>query len=126
VLAADDDPVFLEAFRPVLKRLADRVVEVHDGRSVLESVRRERPDAVLLDLRMPGADIRATLDGLAADPGLRHIPVVIITSADPSSVGDEGLGHARAVLAKAGLTAERLAELVATGTGERDRRHERR
>ena len=125
VLSADDDPVFREAFRPALKRLADRVVELHDGRLVVTSVRRERPDAVLLDLCMPGADIREVLDGLATDPELRRIPVVIVTSADPSSVDTGGLGHALAVLGKDGLTAERLADLIAHATTERNRRHER-
>ena len=125
VLSADDDPVFREAFRPVLNRLADRVLELSDARLVVSSVRRERPDAVLLDLRMPGADIRTVLDELAADPDLRGIPVIIITSADPSTVDAEGLGHARAVLAKDGLAAERLADLIATATGERSPRDER-
>ncbi|MBC3839279.1 response regulator [Streptacidiphilus sp. 4-A2] len=124
VLSADDDPVFREAFRPVLRRLADRVVELDDGRLVVASVRRERPDAVLLDLCMPGADIRAVLDVLARDPELRHIPVLIITSADPSSVDREGLGHAQAVLGKDGLSSERLADLIARATRERNLGHE--
>ncbi|QMU77066.1 response regulator [Streptacidiphilus sp. PB12-B1b] len=124
VLSADDDPVFREAFRPVLKRLAERVVELDDGRQVVSSARREQPEAVLLDLCMPGADIRSVLDGLAGDPALRHIPVIIITSTDPSSVDLRGLGHARAVLGKDGLTAERLADLVAAATGERKHHHE--
>ncbi|QMU70535.1 ATP-binding protein [Streptacidiphilus sp. P02-A3a] len=125
VLIADDDPVFLETFRPVLRRLADRVVEVHDGRLVVASVRREQPDVVLLDLHMPEADVRTVLEGLAADPALRQIPVIMVTSADASAVDTAGLGHALAVLGKDGLTAERLADLIAHETRERTLRHDR-
>jgi signal transduction histidine kinase len=118
VLSADDDPVFREAFRPVLNQLAERVIEVGQGALVVEWVRRERPDAVLVDLHMPDADGYTVLAALAADPELRAIPVVVVTSADPSTVATDRLAHARAILSKTGLTARPLAELLA-GTRNR-------
>jgi signal transduction histidine kinase len=119
LLSADDDPVFREAFRPVLEQLAERVIEVGQGTLVVESVRRERPDAVLVDLHMPDVDGYTVLAALAADPELRAIPVVVVTSADPSTVAADRLAHARAIASKTGLTARRLAELLA-GTRTRD------
>ena len=40
----------------------------------------DRPDVILLDLKMPGRDGLSTLAAVVADPALRQIPVVIITS----------------------------------------------
>ena len=119
VLSVDDDPLFREAFRPVLRQLADRVVELHDGRSVADAVRRERPDAVLLDLHLPDLDGYAVLAELAADPALAAVPVVVMTSAELSEVARGRLGHARGVLSKRGLTADRISELLAADPVER-------
>ena len=112
LLTADDDPVFAELFRPVLEQLAERVVQVHEGPRVVEEVRRIRPDAVLLDLQMPGADGYAVLAELSADPELSTVPVVVITAADQAERATERLGHARAVLSKHGATAARLADVL--------------
>ena len=116
VLSADDDPGFRESFRPQLEQLAERVVEVHEGHLVLEAIRRERPDAVLLDLYMPGTDGFAVLDRLAADPQLRDIPVVVVTSADPSTMPPHRLAHARAVLGKRALSIHQLRAVLAIET----------
>lgn len=112
VVTADDDPVFREAFRPVLEQLAERVVEVSEGALVVETARRERPDAILVDLNMPGTDGYAVVAALAADPALSAIPVLVVTSAELSAAAAERLGHAGAVVSKRGLTAHRLAGLL--------------
>ncbi|MHA6758592.1 ATP-binding response regulator [Streptacidiphilus sp. PAMC 29251] len=112
VMSVDDDAGFREVFRPVLEQLAEQVVEVHEGGLVLEAVRRERPDALLLDLQMPGTDGYAVLAALAADPGLRGMPVVVLTAARTDQDASGPLGHARAVVHKDGITAQRLADLL--------------
>jgi serine phosphatase RsbU (regulator of sigma subunit) len=56
VLAIDDDRLVRSAFRRVLERGGYKVVEAEDGSSGLDAFRRNPPDAVLLDLRMPGTD----------------------------------------------------------------------
>jgi CheY-like chemotaxis protein len=110
VLAVDDDAAFAEAFRPVLEELAEHVIQVFSGGAALAAAREHRPDALVLDLQMPGLDGYRVLSTLAADPELREIPVVVVTSADPTDL--TGIGHARAVLAKDGATARRLAEVL--------------
>lgn len=71
-------------------------------------VRRERPDAVLLDLHLPDLDGYAVLAQLAADPGLRAVPVVILTSTPAEDLDRDRLTHARAVLEKSTLTLPKL------------------
>lgn len=82
VLVVDDDP----HVRPVLVRLLERhgfrVSSAPDGLSALEAVRRQPPDLVLLDIRMPGIDGYEVLRRLKADAALRHIPVVVLTAND--------------------------------------------
>jgi signal transduction histidine kinase len=112
VLAVDDDPVFAETFRLILGELADRVVQVDSGAEVLDAAREHRPDALVLDLQMPGLDGYAVLAALAADADLRRIPVVVVTGADLTDQGDDRLGHARGVLTKDQVTARRLAGLL--------------
>jgi CheY-like chemotaxis protein len=92
VLYAEDDPD-----DRLLAEMAHResgapnpLVFVADGEEALEYLRRTgrythrvgspQPGIVLLDLNMPGIDGRGTLRLIRADPALRRIPVVILTT----------------------------------------------
>lgn len=46
----------------------------------LQSSEQPRPDLILLDLNLPRKDGRAVLKTIKADEGLRHIPVVVLTT----------------------------------------------
>ena len=70
-------------------RLANRITVVTDGAQALQYLRKEgdyaneiRPDLILLDLNLPGIDGRDVLQEIKADPLLRHIPVVVLTSSN--------------------------------------------
>lgn len=77
ILIIDDEPDMRLAVRNVLKLRGYEVFEAGDGPSALEMARAERPDLVLLDLRLPG------MDGIEVLAGLKKIdetvPVVMIT-----------------------------------------------
>ncbi|WP_114854127.1 response regulator transcription factor [Brachybacterium sp. YJGR34] len=63
VLLADDEPLVRQGMRMILEAEEDLVVvgEAADGASALDLARREHPDLVCMDVRMPGIDgIRAT------------------------------------------------------------------
>ncbi|MGP3963129.1 response regulator [Nonomuraea sp. 3N208] len=73
VLLADDDPMVRRHLRTILGSSTDVEVvgEARDGAEAVEEVLRNRPDVVLMDLRMPGVDgITATREiaALAAPP----------------------------------------------------------
>ena len=113
----DDDPAFTAAIRPVLERLAQRIVAFDDPLRMLEAIRRDVPDAALVDLNMPGIDGYEFVARLAADDVLRAVPVVVVTALPPGSVDRARLAHARAVLEKGGgLTAGALAEALGLTT----------
>jgi two-component system, LytTR family, response regulator len=79
VLVVDDEPLAREGVRLVLARLPDVAVvgEAGDGREAVAAVRRLRPDLVLLDVQMPGADGFAVMEALVAEP----LPLVIFVTA---------------------------------------------
>ncbi|MEW1893592.1 MULTISPECIES: hybrid sensor histidine kinase/response regulator [unclassified Streptomyces] len=123
LVTVDDDDSFRASIRPLLDRLAGRVVEVAEGGRASETVRRERPDAVLLDLHLPDLDGYGVLAELAADPALAAVPVVVLTSTPPGDLDRDRLTHARAVLDKGTLS---LPELAAALAGSSDAEPARR
>ncbi len=85
VLVVDDHPVVRQGLRTFLDLQDDITVvgESADGESCVDDAERLRPDVILLDLRMPGAD------GVTALRGLRDNParVLVVTSyTEPSAV----------------------------------------
>jgi signal transduction histidine kinase/CheY-like chemotaxis protein len=125
LVSVDDDPEFSVLVRPLLERLAERVVQIGlfepqiDGADpVLEAVRRERPDAILVDLRMPSVDGYELVGLLGADAELHGIPVIVVTSAPSRFVDRSRLAHARAVVDKGNLTQAVLAAALAAPRGD--------
>jgi signal transduction histidine kinase/CheY-like chemotaxis protein len=120
VLVIDDE----EASRYVLCQMlggvpALRIMEAENGALGLRRALAERPDVILLDLRMPGMDGFEVLDRLTANPDTRAIPVVICTSSVLDGSDHARLALAHAILSKAGLTRELMAAAIAPLVRER-------
>ncbi len=82
VLVVDDEPDICELIRVNLELAGHRVMTAADGAQALEAVRRDPPDAIFLDLVMPGVDGWAVLEDLKAntDRNLSDIPVFMVTA----------------------------------------------
>lgn len=80
ILIVDDDRVNRLLLTRYLDDPAFTIEEAENGRELLESARRQRPDLVLLDMRMPVMDGGQALQNLKADPALDSIPVIIISA----------------------------------------------
>lgn len=93
ILMADDDDEDRELAREALEdtHLADEMRFAVDGQDLLDYLRRQgryadpaavapRPGIILLDLNMPRKDGREALAEMKADPDLRRIPVVVLTT----------------------------------------------
>ena len=89
VLLVEDNPGDVRLTREALKdgRLLNSVSVVGDGMEALSFLRREgkyaeaiTPDLILLDLNLPKKDGRQVLAEIKADPRLRRIPVVVLTT----------------------------------------------
>ena len=81
VLLVDDEPDVRAVARLSLERVGGyRVVEADSGPRGVELAQAEPPDAVLLDVMMPGTDGPATFLLLQQDPRTADIPVVLLTA----------------------------------------------
>ncbi len=110
ILLVEDNPGDVRLTQEVLKegRIGNTLTVVGDGVEALAYLRHEgkyadvaTPDLVLLDLNLPKKDGREVLAEVKADPELRKIPVVILTT---SSAENDVLGaydlHANAYITK--------------------------
>jgi diguanylate cyclase (GGDEF)-like protein len=67
------------------------ILEASDGPAGLRAAREERPDLILLDLRLPGLDGFETLRRLKDDPATQSIPVIYFSSTNSTSDKARGL-----------------------------------
>jgi two-component system, OmpR family, phosphate regulon response regulator PhoB len=91
VLVVDDEPAILELVRFTLEDERLRVVEAADGLGAIETARRERPDLILLDVRMPHLSGLEVCRRIRQDPELRGTRVVLLTAADQEADRARGL-----------------------------------
>lgn len=84
VLLADDQALVRAGFRALLDSAEDIAVvaEAADGREAVRKTAAERPDVVLMDIRMPVADGLAATERILADPALAAVRIVILTTFD--------------------------------------------
>lgn len=92
ILLVEDEPAHAEIVRRNFEtfRVANRLEHVSDGEEALDYLYRRgkfsdpltspRPGVILLDLRLPKMDGIEVLQIIKADPDLRRIPVVILTT----------------------------------------------
>ena len=76
VVVVDDEPMVCAHLRTILGSADDLEVveEAHDGAAAVQAVRRDRPDVVLMDLRMPGVDGLTAIERINQRP---DAPVVV-------------------------------------------------
>ncbi len=87
VLVIDDDPVVRDLMRRQLSKEGYVVVTATTGEEGLRVARESRPDAVTLDVLLPGMDGWEVLSQFKADPHLADVPVIMLTMLDDSNMG---------------------------------------
>lgn len=81
VLLVEDASSNREVIKGFLNDTGLNIVEAGDGKEALTVLESLVPDLILMDLMMPGFDGRETTKRITEQPGLAHIPIVMITAA---------------------------------------------
>jgi PAS domain S-box-containing protein len=80
ILVVDDEADIVGWLKHLLTHSGYRVSEAYDGIQALEAVAADKPDLILLDMKMPRMDGRTTLRRLRAEEEFRDIPVIVLSA----------------------------------------------
>ncbi|RPG86218.1 MAG: response regulator [Coraliomargarita sp. TMED73] len=91
ILVVDDQPINVKLLQRKLERHDLDVLIATNGLDCIESVRKNHPDLILLDVMMPEMDGVETCRRLKADPGTATIPILFVTARTSKENKLEGL-----------------------------------
>ncbi len=91
VLVVEDNREHLMALVIKLKAQGYEVVSAADGVTAVSTVKKEQPDAILLDLGLPGGDGFVVLERLRSMSGSVATPVIVVTARPPETNKREAL-----------------------------------
>jgi hypothetical protein len=87
VLVIDDEPLARDLIARALGKEGFHVELAADGKTGIELARKLKPQAITLDVMMPGMDGWAVLTALKGDPATADIPVIMLTVVDEKQIG---------------------------------------
>ena len=87
ILVIDDDAAVRDLMQRFLAKEGFRIQTAAGGEQGLRLAQEMKPDAITLDVMMPGMDGWAVLSALKADPATADIPVVMLTIVDDKNLG---------------------------------------
>lgn len=87
ILIVDDEPDILRAAKIRLMSCGYEVITAGSGNGIVNLLRKNMPDLILLDLRLPHMDGDKICTMLKADDKFKHIPVIIFTASSDLTTG---------------------------------------
>ena len=80
ILVVEDQEDNRQILRDLLASTDYEVMEAENGEEALAAVARQRPDLILMDIQLPILDGYEATRRIKADPALRSIPIIAVTS----------------------------------------------
>jgi CheY-like chemotaxis protein len=80
ILVVDDEPDYITTIQCRLEWSHYEVITATNGEEALEKAGSEKPDLILLDTNMPVMNGHEVLEHLRRQPGLKDIPVIMVTA----------------------------------------------
>jgi len=113
VLLIEDDRILVEMYQIKFRISGLPLVVATGGYQGLDMAKKERPDLILLDIKMDDLDGFEVLKRLKTDPTLKDIPVFLLTNMSEKETADQGkaLGAERYVM-KAKQTPDQIVDIV--------------
>lgn len=101
ILVADDEPHILRSLKLVLEEAGYSVLTATDGEEAFHKTKKEKPDLLILDVKMQKMNGYEVYDKLRTDPLQRDMPVMILSALGQTGQKREGSGnHSLALIAK--------------------------
>ena len=80
ILVVEDQEDNRQIVRDLLTANDYEMTEAENGEEALAAVAKDRPDLILMDIQLPVIDGYEAARRIKADPTLRHIPIIAVTS----------------------------------------------
>lgn len=80
ILIVDDSPTEAHVLKTMLEKNGYDVITAENGEAGIASAKQNNPDAVLMDVVMPGLNGFQATRQITSDPETSHIPVIIVTT----------------------------------------------
>jgi len=80
ILAVEDHAENRRILRLLLNSAGYELIEAATGEEGVAMAEKERPDLILMDIQLPGLDGYEATRRIKANPELRHIPIIVVTS----------------------------------------------
>ena len=114
LLVADDEPNIVISLEYLMKREGYQVLVATDGNQALETIQREKPALVLLDVMMPGKTGFEVCQAVRADPALEGVRILMLTAKGRDTDVSKGLAlGANAYMTKPFSTRELVQKVAA-------------
>ena len=80
ILVVEDQADNMQILRDLLTSAGYEMIEAHDGLAGVEAAKTHRPDLILMDIQLRVLDGYEATRRIKADPTLRTIPIIVVTS----------------------------------------------
>ena len=80
ILVVEDQPDSRQIIRDMLAGTDYEITEAENGEEALKAIEKQRPDLILMDIQLPIMDGYTATNQIKANPALRSIPIIAVTS----------------------------------------------
>ena len=80
ILVVEDQPDSRQIIRDMLSGADYEITEAENGEEALAAIAKQRPDLILMDIQLPTMDGYTATSRIKADPALKSIPIIAVTS----------------------------------------------
>ena len=113
ILIIEDETALLYALQSQLSSEGFQTITADDGQKAMEIVRRQKPDAIVLDLILPKVDGWTLLEKIKHDDEIKNIPVIIISNLSDEASRKRGMKlGAKDYLAKIDYSVSELVDKI--------------
>jgi two-component system cell cycle response regulator DivK len=80
ILVVEDQPDNRQILRDLFESAGYEIIEAEDGQAGVVAAKAQQPDLILMDIQLPVMDGYEATRRIKADPDLRAIPLIVVTS----------------------------------------------